>query len=116
MLDNKHFSLFRLFLYIIIYFILISLPLKVIESRSLCLFFNLFSLNCLGCGLTRAFFNMFHLNIFKAITYNPLILIFFPLILIISLNDFYVILKRLILKDDFKTKSIFEKVLNFIYK
>ena len=116
MIENKYFSLFRFYMYIIIYLFFITLPSNIIESRSFCLFFNLFSLNCLGCGLTRAFFNMFHLNIIKAVTYNPLILILFPLILIISLNDSYVILKRFILKGDFKTKSIFEKILNFIYK
>lgn len=116
MIKNKYFCLLRLCLYFIAYLLLATVPLTFIESRSFCLFLNVFSINCLGCGLTRAFFNIFRLNILKAISYNPLILIVFPLILIIYLNDSYVILKRFVLKDDFKAESILEKIFNFIYK
>lgn len=63
------------------------IPLDYIESRSFCIFYNLWGIKCCGCGLTRAFFNLLHLNIGVSLSYNWLILFFFPLMVYVYIKE-----------------------------
>lgn len=89
-----YFRIIRILLYTITIIALIVIPLEYIQGRSFCIFYNAFSIKCPGCGLTRAFFNMVHLNITAAINYNKLIIFIFPTICFIAFYDIYWILSR----------------------
>ena len=58
-------------LYIFIFFIALIFVVLIFHNVP-CLFKTLFSIPCPGCGLTRAFKELFKLNISKAIYYNIL--------------------------------------------
>ena len=94
----NHFNgkIIRLLVYIFIISIIYLIPISYIESRSFCLWYNLFELKCFGCGMTRAFFNLSRLNIKEAINYNYMI--------ILVIIPIYLILKDIlnILKGEFK--------------
>ncbi len=59
------------------------------DFPSLCIFKNITGHECWGCGITRAFYALFHLQITKAYELNPRIVIVAPLMLyiwVITLN------------------------------
>ena len=58
-----------------------------------CFFYKITNFYCPGCGFTRAVFALLHLNIYQALRYNVLIIIYIPLIL-------YCIFYKFILKRD----------------
>lgn len=89
-----YFRIIRVLLYTMTIIALIVIPLEYIQGRSFCIFYNAFSIKCPGCGLTRAFFNMVHLNITAAINYNKLIIFIFPAICFIAFYDSYWTLSR----------------------
>jgi hypothetical protein len=51
----------------------------------ICQFRNVTHLPCLGCGLTRSFIRMAHLDFAQAAFWNPTSLLLFPLVLLIAL-------------------------------
>lgn len=100
-------KIIRIIVYIFILSLLIIIPIEKIESRSICIIYNLFGVKCFGCGITRAYANILRLNLGKAIEYNSLILIIFPLSLFIMINEIYTFIK--------KKKSVIDKILSIIY-
>jgi hypothetical protein len=59
------------------------------DGASLCIFKNITGMDCSLCGMTRASFEMIHLNPFEAFNLNPLIF-FLPVILVVEiLFDIY---------------------------
>ncbi len=64
------------------------------NGNTVCLWKHLTGHECFGCGITRAFHSLFHLQFKEALDLNPLIIIVVPLL-------FYLWLK-LILKNDYK--------------
>lgn len=61
---------------------------------------------------------MANLNIYRAVEYNPLILIIFPLIFILVFNDIYIIVNRELLNiidKQYKKQSLIDKILNNLY-
>ena len=50
------------------------------EQRSICLFKNIFDVECYGCGLTRATISAIQFKYVAAYNYNKLIIIVFPLL------------------------------------
>jgi|SRR6266487_6308207 len=59
----------------------VLIPTSWFESRpSVCLIRNLFGINCLGCGMTRAISCVCHGNFKKAFHYNKLVVIVFPIL------------------------------------
>jgi len=62
-------------------FSLSMLSLDRLESKqSICLFKNLFGIECYGCGITKAVIASVQLDFIRAFTYNKLIVIVMPLI------------------------------------
>lgn len=55
-------------------------PEWVYGGRSLCLFRNIFGVECWGCGMTRAIYSAMHLDFRLAWEYNPLVVVAFPLL------------------------------------
>ena len=71
-------------------FFLIILSLFVFENGySICLFKNVFGVECPGCGMTRAVFSLLQGDLSKAYHYNKSVYLVFPVIS-------YVLLKNII--------------------
>jgi Protein of unknown function (DUF2752) len=67
--------------YILLPIIFLLIPTSWFESRrSLCLIRSVFGVKCPGCGMTRAISCIFHGNLKKALHYNRLVVIVFPLL------------------------------------
>ena len=62
-------------------FLLSMLSLDNLEGKhSICLFRNLFGIECYGCGITKAIIASLQLDFIRAFQYNKLIVIVMPLI------------------------------------
>lgn len=100
--------LIRLSLYVVAVTLIYLIPIDFIEKRSFCLWYNIFNIRCIGCGMTRAFFNLSRLDIVKAIIYNPLI-IFMVVPITFIIRDIAITIKLEVidkLKNNFKNKKI----------
>lgn len=106
---RKFFSIIRLCLYIIVIIIAYLIPLSFIETRSFCIFNNLFNIKCIGCGVTRGLFNILHFNLRQAFNYNHFSLIWFSLFVLLLSNDIIIIIKLLSVKTNVSL-SIIEKL------
>ena len=63
-------------------FLLSMLSLDRLEGKhSICLFKNLFGIECYGCGITKAVIAAIQLDFIRAFNYNRLIIIIMPLII-----------------------------------
>ncbi len=90
MLDRvpKFLSISRVILYVSIVLFFAIVPTEYIEGGpTICLFRNMIGVPCLGCGLTRAISSIFHGNFVKALSYNKLIVIIFPLLCFLCFYD-----------------------------
>lgn len=66
---------------ILAFYIILSVLLKIIFSIDIlipCLWKTIFHIECLGCGLTRAFIDILHCNFIDAFNDNALIFIVLP--------------------------------------
>ena len=88
---NKSIALFkknynsRISIIIISFFFLILLNFSIyilIKLNYKCPFKNLFNIYCAGCGTTRMFLSMYKLEFYQAFRYNPLMFIYFILLII----------------------------------
>jgi len=78
-------------------FLLVT-PTQLIENGpTICVFRNLFGIECWGCGLTRAFSCLLHNNLRGALEYNKAVVVVFPVFCSIVIRDWALIL-RLLLK------------------
>lgn len=93
---NKGISLIKIMVYVVTLIVLISIPIDFIEGRSFCFFYNIFDFQCFGCGTTRAIFNMLHLNIGRAASYNVFAVMWFPICILIILQDIFISIKILL--------------------
>lgn len=60
------------------------LPIKfILDNKTICIWKNLFDIDCLGCGITRSILLVFHFEFSKAFECNSIVFITFPLISII---------------------------------
>lgn len=76
---RHRFLKFVLILFLTIVFFLI--PKEFLgETYPICLFRLILNKECLGCGTTRAFWSVLHLNFAEAYEYNKLVVITFPLL------------------------------------
>lgn len=74
-------SLGKVGLYILLPLVFVVVPTSWFESRrSMCLIRNVFGVKCPGCGMTRAISCVVHGNFKKALHYNKLVVVVFPLL------------------------------------
>lgn len=68
--------------------ILFIIPTSFFEQgHSICLFKTILGRECWGCGMTRAFSCVVHGNLHKALGYNKLVIIVFPLIVCLCVRS-----------------------------
>ena len=69
-------------------FLLSFLSLDKLESKhSICLFKNLFGIECYGCGITKAVIASIQLDFIRAFNYNKLIIIVMPLMIYLWIKE-----------------------------
>jgi hypothetical protein len=75
-------SLFVKLLFILMAaFVFYNIPKAYLgEKFPICIFKNIFHTECLGCGTTRAFWSILHLQFKEALAYNKLSIVTFPLL------------------------------------
>jgi hypothetical protein len=62
-------------------FFLFLLPANYFDSgKSLCISIQLFNLECIGCGLTRAIMHLLHFDLEAAWNYNKISVFIFPIL------------------------------------
>lgn len=62
---------------------------NLIGLKTICIWKLLTGHKCFGCGMTHAIVSLLKLNFSKAIEYNPLVIIVFPLLLYLWLKYIY---------------------------
>ena len=71
----------RFLLFVSIPVIFYLIPYSIFEgSTTICLFKNVFGVECPGCGTTRAIHQVIHLNFANAFDLNRMIIVVFPLL------------------------------------
>jgi len=69
-------------------FLLSMFSLDELEGkRSICLFKNVFGIECYGCGITKAVISSIQLNFTRAFKYNKLIVVVLPLIVYLWVKE-----------------------------
>lgn len=100
MKNKELFRIFRVIFYILAFLYLLFSEVKEEYSFIICPSKSLFDVDCYLCGMTRAFISIFHFNFLKAIELNPLVIVFYPLLVLLAIQDTFVIIKNKILKKD----------------
>jgi hypothetical protein len=57
------------------------------RTPSVCLYWNVFGVHCPGCGMTRAFSALLHHDFTRALSYNKLVVLVFPVIVAVLAFD-----------------------------
>ena len=79
--------------------ILFVLPSEYFDQgQSACFSVVFFDLECYGCGMTRAVMHLIHFEFFKALEYNKLVILVFPLLLLWWLKLVFLLFGKKILK------------------
>jgi hypothetical protein len=88
---KKRFWFFiRLFIYITGFIIMLWIPWRYIAGGPvICLFRRFFGINCPGCGMTRACWQIIHLNFRQALSYNIFSMLVFPVGVFLVGRDIY---------------------------
>lgn len=86
-MNRKSALLTRLALYTLAAFLFSAVPSEIVELGSLCIIYHITGYKCPMCGMTRAFSNAMHFAFSRAISFNPLIIIIFPLFWFLFLDD-----------------------------
>jgi hypothetical protein len=60
---------------------------KLDERQSICLFKNIFGIDCYGCGITKAIISAVQLDFVRAFSYNKLIIVVMPLIIYLWVKE-----------------------------
>jgi hypothetical protein len=96
---NKLYFGLRLTIYFSALAALLWLPWHFIAGGPvLCPFHRFFGLNCPGCGMTRAFWQLAHFHINQALRYNGFSLLFLPCCIFLICRDVYLGIKDLLEK------------------
>lgn len=74
-------------------YILVHILIKY-NNNTICLWKIIFKTDCWGCGITRAFHALCHLNFKSAIDYNYKIFIIIPIFIFLWLKEIIKILKK----------------------
>ena len=90
--------LFLLILFSIPIILFILPPTYFDDGQTICLSVIFFDLECYGCGMTRAIMHLMHFELFKALEYNKLVILVFPLLLLWWLKLVFSLFGKKILK------------------
>ena len=72
----------KLLLLILLPIVLYAIPAEsVFNGKSICVFTNIFGIECWGCGITRAIFSALYFRFTEAWEYNRLVVIVLPLLM-----------------------------------
>ncbi len=104
------FLLIRVLFYLAVYMIFACISQDAIKDTSFCIIYHLTGVRCFGCGLSRAFCAVMHADLFTAYSFNPLIFLVFPLIAVITVNEGYVLIRR-VFSPSYQKRSVGEKAL-----
>ncbi len=87
MLKERKLQCIKLFLLLLLPVVLYMIPTKgVYSGESICIFTNIFGVECWGCGITRAIFSALYFRFAEAWEYNRLVIIVLPLLLLLWLK------------------------------
>tara|TARA_B100001057_G_scaffold443789_1_gene480208 strand:- start:298 stop:606 length:309 start_codon:yes stop_codon:yes gene_type:complete len=79
--------------------ILFILPADYFDNgQSICASVLLFDIECYGCGMTRAVMHLIHLEFSKALEYNKLVILVFPLLTLLWLKMVFYLFEKKIFK------------------
>ena len=82
--NNRIFNKLSFSAILVLPILLYLVPLDWLNKQhTICLFKNIFGLDCYGCGITRAVLSALHLNFEDAINYNIMVVIVLPLLIYI---------------------------------
>ena len=80
-------KLTKLLILVLIPVVLYAIPLEnICNGNTICIFTNVFGVECWGCGITRAIFSALHLRFCDAWEYNRLFVVVLPLLLFLWLR------------------------------
>lgn len=72
----------KLLILVLIPVVLYAIPLEnICNGNTICIFTNVFGIECWGCGITRAIFSALHFHFYDAWEYNRLFVVVLPLLL-----------------------------------
>lgn len=82
-------------IYILTPLVLISIPTIAFENTpSICLIKFFSGFDCLGCGMIRALSSVFHFEFKKAIEFNSLVVVVFPILTYLYIKQFFILSKK----------------------
>ena len=89
----------KLLLLILLPVVFYAIPAEcVFNGKSICVFTNVFGVECWGCGITRAIFSVLYLRFAEAWEYNRLVIMVMPLLVFEWLKAVVLSLKFLLNK------------------
>ena len=88
---NKYFLAIKALALVVIPLWLLILPKTSFDNhtQTICLFTRLTSIECYGCGLTRACMRLIHLDFYAAWQFNKISFIVFPILCFLLLQEIY---------------------------
>ena len=82
--SNRIFNKLSFSVILVLPVLLYLVPLDWLNKQhTICLFKNIFGIDCYGCGITRAVLSGLHFNFEDAINYNIMVVIVLPLLIYI---------------------------------
>lgn len=77
----------KLLILVLLPVVLYAIPLEnICNGNTICIFKNLFGVECWGCGITRAIFSALNFRFYDAWEYNPLFVVVLPLLVFLWLR------------------------------
>ena len=85
----------QLGVYLLLVPVLYLMPLdSIYHGHSICLFTNLFGVECLGCGMTRAVFSLMYFRFEDAWHYNKLVYVVAPILAYLYLKQIFILWQK----------------------
>lgn len=95
-MSNRYFAILVFVLPIFLYFIPVDWLNK---QHTICLFKNIFGIDCYGCGITRATLSALQFDFVNAYHYNKMIVVVFPLLIYVWFKQIRVLFPKSFLES-----------------